>query len=69
MRAVRMLRGVLKVLGLSALVCAAALIATRGRHSLPPPTVPPDTSHASWRGVDSGYQHPASRKSEDTHAQ
>jgi hypothetical protein len=67
MRAHRRIRIAFRVLEVAALVCLVALIITRRRHSLPPP-IAPDTSHASWRGYDSGYQHPASRSAEDAHA-
>jgi hypothetical protein len=67
MPAHRRVRIAFRVLEVAALVCLVALIITRGRHSLPPPT-PPDTSHASWHGYDSGYQDPASRSAEDAHA-
>ena len=67
MPAGRVLWRVLKVLVLAVLVYLVASYATRGRHTLPTATAP-DTSHASWRGYDSGYEHPSSRTSEDANA-
>jgi hypothetical protein len=58
------------VWGLPGLALAAALLVVLARHNhrLGDPNTRPDTRHASWRGYDSGYEHPSSRSSEDANA-
>ena len=58
-----------KITTVLAIAVAVYFVAFFGRgRSTYQPAAPPDTSHASWRGYDSGYEHPSSRKSEDAHA-
>ncbi len=51
-----------------ALAAIALFAFSRYRHPLADVAKKPDTSHASWRGYDSGYSHSPADKADKTDA-